>query len=198
MNSANRDHKSTVLLTTSNAPTIEMGQATTALCEDSLDGPLYRSETSTEREFRPYSMPVEGARPIPCTVERQSPGSGESFALLDTPNIAFNQERALGLELRSDFESDANTDLMDKSFQALKITRHSSGSQHQAQTKLGNWAWEAGSCICSLAIFLGMVGLLRAFDGKAQPDWPYGITLNSAVSFMVTMIKGFLLVPAAA
>lgn len=57
------------------------------------------------------------------------------------------------------------------------------------------WWWEFGACVGSVASFLAMVGLLCAFDGKAQPDWPYGATLNSAVSWLSTITKGFLIVP---
>ncbi|OAK99218.1 hypothetical protein IQ06DRAFT_378133 [Phaeosphaeriaceae sp. SRC1lsM3a] len=51
------------------------------------------------------------------------------------------------------------------------------------------------ACIGSVASFMAMTGLLCAFDGKAQPEWPYGATLNSAVSWLSTITKGFLLVP---
>jgi hypothetical protein len=63
---------------------------------------------------------------------------------------------------------------------------------------LREWGWEMAACLCSLIGFCGMVGLLIAFDGKSQPAWPYGITLNSAVALLSTVTKGFLLVPAAA
>jgi hypothetical protein len=60
------------------------------------------------------------------------------------------------------------------------------------------WGWEVGGCIGSFAAFLAVVGLLRSFDGKPQPEWPYGITLNSAVAWLTTIGKSCLLVPAAA
>jgi hypothetical protein len=64
--------------------------------------------------------------------------------------------------------------------------------------RMWSWSWEMWACLGSLAAFLATVGLLRAYDGKSQPDWPYGITLNSAVSWLSTLTKGFLLVPLAA
>jgi hypothetical protein len=195
MNCKNRDHESTVLLTTPNGPSVELGQATTALWEDSLnatDSMLYGSEASTERDLGHSSMPIEGARPIPYTVKRQLPVSEESFALSDISRIAFDQERGL------DLDSIADADVMDKSSRELSISGRPFSWQHLARIELRNWGWETGSCVCSLAVFFGMIGLLRAFDGKTQPDWPYGITINSAISSLVTMIKGFLLVPAAA
>ncbi|KAJ8113758.1 hypothetical protein OPT61_g4181 [Boeremia exigua] len=63
---------------------------------------------------------------------------------------------------------------------------------------LEDWGWETAACLLSLGGFLGIVGLLKAFDGKAQPSWPYGITLNSAIAVLSTVTKGLLLVPAAA
>lgn len=60
------------------------------------------------------------------------------------------------------------------------------------------WWWELGACIGSVASFLAILGLLCVYNGKAQPDWPYGTTVNSAVSSLSTMMKGFLLVPWAA
>jgi hypothetical protein len=60
------------------------------------------------------------------------------------------------------------------------------------------WGWELGACISSFAALLAICILLKAFDGKAQPDWPYEITINSAVSWLTATMKGMLLVPAAA
>jgi hypothetical protein len=60
------------------------------------------------------------------------------------------------------------------------------------------WGWEIGACISSFAALLAICALLKAFDGKAQPHWPYGITINSAVSWLTATMKGMLLVPAAA
>lgn len=59
------------------------------------------------------------------------------------------------------------------------------------------WGWEMVGCIGSLIGFFAMIGLLAAFDGKSQPAWPYGITLNAATSFLATFTKGLMLVSAA-
>lgn len=63
--------------------------------------------------------------------------------------------------------------------------------------RLHAWNWEIGACFGSLIGFCAVAGLLAAYDGKPQPAWPYGITLNSATSFLVTFTKGSLLLPAA-
>jgi hypothetical protein len=59
------------------------------------------------------------------------------------------------------------------------------------------WWWEIWACIGSLVAVAATAGLLYAYDGKPQPSWPYGITLNSAVSWLSSMTKSFLLVPSA-
>jgi len=42
-----------------------------------------------------------------------------------------------------------------------------------------------------------MVGLLYTYNGKPQPKWPYGTTLNSATSWLSTITKSLLLIPTA-
>jgi hypothetical protein len=59
------------------------------------------------------------------------------------------------------------------------------------------WYWEIGACLGSLAAFLSIFGLLKAYDGKTQPNWQYDITLNSVISWLAAIMKGMLLVPAA-
>ncbi|KAF3042260.1 hypothetical protein E8E11_005129 [Didymella keratinophila] len=65
-------------------------------------------------------------------------------------------------------------------------------------TWLHPWSWEMGACLASLIGYFSIIGLLTVYDGKSRPDWPYGITLNSAVSFLATVTKGFTLVSIAA
>jgi hypothetical protein len=60
------------------------------------------------------------------------------------------------------------------------------------------WGWELGACFGSLAAFIAMFALLMTYNNKTQPNWPYRITLNSAVSWLTAIMKGMLLVPAAA
>jgi hypothetical protein len=60
-----------------------------------------------------------------------------------------------------------------------------------------SWWWEIWACTGSLIAFLATVGLLYAYDGKSQPSWPYGTTLNSAVSWLSSITKSLLLIPSA-
>jgi hypothetical protein len=76
-----------------------------------------------------------------------------------------------------------------------KYARKSQLREYLRSQNAWPWWWETWACIGSLASFLATAGLLAAFQGKSQPEWPYGITLNSAVSWLSTIIKGFLLVP---
>lgn len=83
------------------------------------------------------------------------------------------------------------TDTLKQNAKSTKKRLHGRARQFYAWP----WWWEMWACIGSVASFMAMTGLLCAFDGKAQPEWPYGATLNSAVSWLSTITKGFLLVP---
>jgi hypothetical protein len=89
--------------------------------------------------------------------------------------------------------------LDDTTNSSLRAETHSSATlREQWMHSLKEWGWEIAACLCSLTGFCGMVGLLVAFDGKSQPAWPYGVTLNSAVSLLSTVTKSPLLIPAGA
>ena len=50
------------------------------------------------------------------------------------------------------------------------------------------WIWEAVSCIISLIALAAIVGVLLEYDGKSIPDWPYGITINSVLSWITQIL----------
>jgi len=53
------------------------------------------------------------------------------------------------------------------------------------RSKINNyWIYEVISCIGSIGALLGIVGVLRAYDRKPLPDWPWGITINSVLSWL--------------
>ncbi|PVH92340.1 hypothetical protein DM02DRAFT_700264 [Periconia macrospinosa] len=58
-----------------------------------------------------------------------------------------------------------------------------------------SWKWELLACCVSIITFVFTIVFLRSFDGKPQPEWPYGITLNSAMSLFSIVIKSLILVP---
>jgi hypothetical protein len=91
------------------------------------------------------------------------------------------------------------TSLNDTTKLSLHAKKHSSTTLHERWMHcLKEWGWEIAAYLCSLSGFCGMTGLLVAFDGKSQPAWPYGVTLNSAISLLSTVTKSLLLIPAAA
>lgn len=59
------------------------------------------------------------------------------------------------------------------------------------------WVWEALFCTGSLIALMAVIVLLRLYDGKSLPEWPYGITINSVLSW-ITQILTSCIVGAAA
>lgn len=55
-----------------------------------------------------------------------------------------------------------------------------------------NWTWELAAFCGSLFTFVALVGLLKKYDGRAQPHWPYNITINALVSWLATAIRALL------
>lgn len=50
------------------------------------------------------------------------------------------------------------------------------------------WVWESASCIISLIALAAIVAVLLEYDGKSIPDWPYGITINSVLSWITQIL----------
>jgi hypothetical protein len=50
--------------------------------------------------------------------------------------------------------------------------------------------WAVGSAVA----LIGIVIILRVFDGKRQPSWE-GVSLNSVISWISTIAKVFILMP---
>ncbi|KAB8079691.1 hypothetical protein BDV29DRAFT_151610 [Aspergillus leporis] len=47
------------------------------------------------------------------------------------------------------------------------------------------WVWEIASCVGSLAAIFAIVTVLLAYNGKSLPSWPYGVTTNSVLSWLI-------------
>ncbi|KAI9734350.1 MAG: hypothetical protein M1834_002456 [Cirrosporium novae-zelandiae] len=60
------------------------------------------------------------------------------------------------------------------------------------------WIIELLACGGSLLAIAGLVIVLYKYDGRSLPNWPYGITINSLVSWFSTAMKALMLVPIAA
>lgn len=56
-----------------------------------------------------------------------------------------------------------------------------------------HWALEIASCIGGLVALFCIVGVLLEYDGSAIPEWPYGITINSVLSWIVLVFNAFML-----
>lgn len=55
------------------------------------------------------------------------------------------------------------------------------------------WVWEVLSCAGSLIALVSIIGVLLSYDGKPIPNWPYGVTINTALSFIIQVFSGFML-----
>lgn len=56
------------------------------------------------------------------------------------------------------------------------------------------WVWEFFGAVGSAVALIGIVIILRVFDGKRQPSWD-GVSLNSIISWISTIAKVFILMP---
>lgn len=50
------------------------------------------------------------------------------------------------------------------------------------------WVWEIVSCSISLIALAAIIAVLLEYDGKSIPDWPYGITINSVLSWITQIL----------
>ncbi|KAL3476224.1 hypothetical protein BJX99DRAFT_258739 [Aspergillus californicus] len=57
------------------------------------------------------------------------------------------------------------------------------------------WILETLSCVASMAALGGIIGFLARFNGQALPDWPYGMSINSVLSWLVQAMTALLLIP---
>lgn len=55
------------------------------------------------------------------------------------------------------------------------------------------WVWEIISCLGSLIALVSIVGVLVNYNGKPIPNWPYGITINSVLSWITQIFSAFML-----
>ena len=150
------------------------------------------SQTSLDQTSQHSSMSLDIVEVLP----HHSPGVS---AIPSTSSLASNPSSnevgPLDLEAYPQSIDDPKRSSTSQSTQ-LFVQRYSLWRQFTDWTS--GWGWEAAACVFSLASFAATIALLSAFNGKARPDWPYGITLNSAMSLLSNIIKASLLVPAAA
>ncbi|KAM0806766.1 hypothetical protein AB5N19_07103 [Seiridium cardinale] len=70
------------------------------------------------------------------------------------------------------------------------------GRSHGLVTRvLLGWWKELVWSVISVACIPALIGMLRRFDNQPLPDWPHGITLNTAVAFISTLCRTAFLLP---
>ncbi|KAF2478285.1 uncharacterized protein BDR25DRAFT_309066 [Lindgomyces ingoldianus] len=57
------------------------------------------------------------------------------------------------------------------------------------------WLWEASACVVAVCAHFAMIALLGVYDGSRVSSWTGSWSLNSNISFMITIIKGAALIP---
>ncbi|RFU34989.1 hypothetical protein B7463_g1356, partial [Scytalidium lignicola] len=62
-------------------------------------------------------------------------------------------------------------------------------------TAIDWFLWETIGILVAISTMASMVAVLISFDGKATPDWPAGITLNSMLSWLSTLTRSAMLIP---
>ncbi|KAJ6072365.1 hypothetical protein N7467_010450 [Penicillium canescens] len=55
------------------------------------------------------------------------------------------------------------------------------------------WVFEIACCVGMLATLASIIGFLLVYDGKAIPDWPYGITVNTVLSLLSVVLNACLI-----
>ncbi len=57
------------------------------------------------------------------------------------------------------------------------------------------WIWEVTGWTVSLLVIIALLATLLKYNGRALPDWPLQITLNSVIALCATVFKAMILVP---
>jgi len=59
------------------------------------------------------------------------------------------------------------------------------------------WMLEVVSICGALAILIAIIALLSLYDGRPNPQWAWGVTLNTVVAFGSVFFRIYLMVPVA-
>src|SRR5947207_91590 len=57
------------------------------------------------------------------------------------------------------------------------------------------WLWELSSWLFAATSIAAMIAVLRYYNNREPPKWPYGATINTLVSVLATALKVGLLFP---
>jgi hypothetical protein len=74
---------------------------------------------------------------------------------------------------------------------------HQPRAQYTRPSLLGGWLFEIISFCAALAVFAGVVTILAIYNGRPNPLWTGGITLNTVISVASVLFRVGLMVPVA-
>ncbi|KAH7383071.1 hypothetical protein BKA64DRAFT_749152 [Cadophora sp. MPI-SDFR-AT-0126] len=60
------------------------------------------------------------------------------------------------------------------------------------------WLWELVALFASIILLIGIVILLKVYNGRSLPRWPYGLTLNTLISILSNFATAAMMVSIAA
>ena len=55
------------------------------------------------------------------------------------------------------------------------------------------WGWEILAYVTSLVALIVLIVVLQKYNGKGIPDWPFGITINSILSWITQILTACML-----
>ncbi|KAL0930142.1 uncharacterized protein CTRU02_214962 [Colletotrichum truncatum] len=58
---------------------------------------------------------------------------------------------------------------------------------------LSYWRWELLTIAVAIFLLGAIIALLAYYDGRYQPEWPFGINLSTAINFLATVLRAAML-----
>jgi hypothetical protein len=74
---------------------------------------------------------------------------------------------------------------------------HQPRARYTISSSFGGWLFEILSSCAALAVFAGVVAILAIYNGRPNPLWTGGITLNTVISVASVLFRVGLMVPVA-
>lgn len=145
----------------------------------------FRIAFKLEREIMSDSTSTSGNG----HVTRSSTGNNDRIELL-------HQEHVATSFLATPQSSGCAPLLVGNDQQAQNNKRKSKPSNlsHPHDYVNGWWLWELLGCVVASGFLAATFAVLSAYDGRPLSDWPYTITINSFISFFVTVLQATMLI----